>query len=61
MSRVLTGLMGNTGLFCMQCRGLAPHLEERGKSLGFSRVAVGTRGIFSNYDGDGPSKLVFVQ
>ena len=53
--------MGNTGLFCMQCRGIAPHLEERGKSLGFSRVAVGTRGIFSNYDGDGPSKLVFVQ
>ena len=27
----------------------------------FSRVVAGTCGIFSSYDGDGPSKLVFVQ
>ena len=33
----------------------------RGKSPGFSQVAVGTRSFLSSYDGDGPSKLVFVQ
>ena len=33
----------------------------RGKSHGFSRLEAETWGIFSSYDGDGPSKLVFVQ
>ena len=45
----------------MQCRGIGPHLAARGKSLGFSQVAAGTRGIFSNYGGDGHMKLGFVQ
>ena len=35
-------LIGNTGLLCMQCRGIEPHLSDIGKSHGFSRVAVGT-------------------
>ena len=48
-------------LLCTQCRGIGPHLSARGKSHGFSRVAVGTWGIFSSYGGDGHSKLVFVQ
>ena len=33
----------------------------RGKSHGFSRVVVGTWGIFSSYSVGDPSKLVFVQ
>ena len=33
----------------------------RGKSHGFSRLEAETWGIFSSYDGDGPSKLVFIQ
>ena len=33
----------------------------RGKSYGFARVAAGTWGTFLSYDGDGHSKLVFVQ
>ena len=49
-----------TQLLCMQCRGIGPHLVERGKSHGFSRVAVGTWGIFSSYDGDAHSKREFV-
>ena len=53
--------MGIMELFCIQCRGIGPHLEERGKSLGFSHVVVGTWGIFSSDNGDGRSKLVFVQ
>ena len=60
-SRLFTCLMGNTELLCMQCRGIGPHLGARGKSHGFSRVAVGTCGIFSSYGGDGSSKLMFVQ
>ena len=40
-----------------QCRGIGPHLARRGKSHGFSRVAAGTRGIFSSYSGDIHSKL----
>ena len=31
----------------MQCRGIGPHLVARGKSHGFSRVAAGTWGTFS--------------
>ena len=60
-SRLLSCLMGNTDLRCMQCRGIGPHLMARGKSNGFSRVVVGTWGMFSSYGGDGPSKLVLVQ
>ena len=33
----------------------------RRKSHGFSQLAAGTWGIFSNYGGDGHSKLEFVQ
>ena len=32
-------------------QGIGPHLMARGKSHGFSRVAPGTWGIFSSYDG----------
>ena len=48
-------------LLCMQYRGIGPHLSLMGNSHGFSRVAVGTWGIFSCYGGDSYSKLVFVQ
>ena len=53
-------LIGKTQLLCMQCRGLGPHLVARGKSHGVSRLAVGTWGIFSSYDGDAHSKREFV-
>ena len=49
-------LIGKKQLLCMQCRGIGPHLVARGKSHGFSRVAAGTWGIFSSYDGDDHSK-----
>ena len=48
-------------MLCTQCMGIRPHLAARGKSLGFSRFAVGTWNIFLSYGGDGPSKLEFVQ
>ena len=54
------GLIGNTQLLCIQCRGIGPHLVARGKSHGFSRVAAGTWGIFSSYDSDAHSKRDFV-
>ena len=54
-------LIWNMELLCPQCMGIGPRLSMRGKSHGFSRVAVGTWGIFSSYGGDGHSKLVFVQ
>ena len=60
-SRLLTCLIGNTGMLCTQCRGMEPHLPARGMSYGISRVAAGTWGIFSSYSGDGHSKLHFVQ
>ena len=41
-------------------QGIGPHLVARGKSHGFSRVAAGTWGIFSSYDGDAHSKREFV-
>ena len=41
-------------------QGIGPHLVGRGKSHGFSRVAAGTWGIFSSYDGDTHSKREFV-
>ena len=53
--------MGNSLLLCMQCKGIGPHLVPRGKSHGFSQGAAGTWGIFSSNNGDGPSKLEFVQ
>ena len=46
-------------LLSMQCREIGPHLVARGKSHGFSRVAAGTWGIFSSYDGDSHSKREF--
>ena len=45
----------------MQCRGIWLHLVAREKSHGFSQVATGTWGIFSNYSGDVHSKLEFLQ
>ena len=54
-------LMGKMELLCSQCRGIGPQLVSRGMSHGFSGVAMGTWGIFSSYDRDGPSNLVFVQ
>ena len=53
-------LIGKTLLLSMQCRGIGPHLVARGKSHQFSRVAAGTLGIFSSYDGDAHSKREFV-
>ena len=53
-------LLGKTQLFCMQCRGIGPHLVATGKSHGFSRDPAGNRGIFSSYDGDVHSKREFV-
>ena len=53
-------LIGKTQFLCMQCRGIGPHLVARGKSHGFSRVAAGTWGIFSSYNGDAHSKREFV-
>ena len=38
--------------------GIGPHLAARGKSHGFSRVAVGNFGIFSSYGVDVHSKRV---
>ena len=43
-----------------QSRGIGPHLAGRGKSHGFSRVAAGTWGIFSSYDGDAQSQREIV-
>ena len=60
-SRLLTSLIANTGLLCMQCGGIEPHFPARGMSLTISRVAAGTWCIFVSYSGDGHSKLHFVQ
>ena len=59
-SRLLMCLIGKTQLVCMQCRGFGPHLVASGNSHEFSRVAAGTWGIFSSYDGDAHSKREFV-
>ena len=53
-------LIGKMQLLCMQCREFGPHLVASGKSHGFSRVAAGTWGIFSSYDGDAHSKREFL-
>ena len=60
-SRLLTCLIGNTLLLCMQCRGNDPHLPVRGMSHGICLVVAGTWGIFLSYRGDGHLKLHFVQ
>ena len=52
-------MMGITELLCTQCRESGPHLAVKYSHV-FSRVAAGTWGIFSSYDGDEPSKLLFV-
>ena len=54
-------LIGNTILFSTKCKEIKPHLPARGMCHGISRVAAGTRGIFSSYSGDGYSKFHFVQ
>ena len=41
-------------------QGDRPHLVARGKSHGFFLVVAGNWGTFSSYEGDAPSKLVFV-
>ena len=53
-------LIGKTQLLCMQCRGIGPHLAASWKSHGFYRVAAGTWGIISSYDGVAHSKRDFV-
>ena len=60
-SRLLTCLIGNTGLLCMQCRGIEPHFPARGTSDTISRVAARTWGIYTSYSEDGHLKLHFVQ
>ena len=60
-SGLLLCLIGNTGLLCMQCRGIEPHHPARGMSHGIYWVAAGTWGILSSYSRDGHSKLHFVQ
>ena len=54
-------LIANTGLLCMQCRGIEPHLPARGKSHGIPQFEAGTSGIFSTYRAEGHSKFHFVQ
>ena len=54
-------LIRNMILLCTKCREIKPHLPTRGMSHGISRVAAGTRVIFTSYSGDGHSKLHFVQ
>ena len=53
-------LIAKMQLLFMQCRGIGPHFVARGKSHGFYRVAAGTWGIYSSYDGDAHSKREFV-
>ena len=60
-SRFLTSLIGNTEFLSIKCWGIGPHLAGRGKSHEFSRVAAGTWGTFSSYDGGAHSKREFVQ
>ena len=53
-------LIGETQLLCIQCRGIGSHVVARGKSHRFSRVAAGTWGTFSSYNGGAHSKREFV-
>ena len=50
--KLLTCLIVKTQFLWAQCTGIGPHLAARVRSLGFSRVAAGTCGIFSIYGGD---------
>ena len=50
-SRLLMCLIGKMQLLWKQCRGIGPHLAERGKAHVFSRVVGGTWHIFSSYSG----------
>ena len=49
------------GISLLTMQGNQVSSPGKGKSHGFSQIAVGAWDIFSCYDGDGPSKLVFVQ
>ena len=51
----------NTGLLCMQCRGIEPHFPARWTSDTISRVVAGTWGLLLSYSGDGPSELQVVK
>ena len=59
-SSLLTCLIRNTGLLCMQCRGIETHYPASRMSHTISRFAAGTWGIFARYSGHGHSKLHFV-
>ena len=48
------------GIALLAMPGNRPCLSPRGKSHGFSQVAVRTWGMFSRYGMDGHSKLVIV-
>ena len=48
-SKLLSCLIGNKALLCMQFRGIGTHLTARGKFHGFSRVAAVSWGTFSSY------------
>ena len=48
-------------MLCTQCKGIGPHLSASGKSHGYSRVVVGTWGMFSSYGWGSHQKLLFVQ
>ena len=52
-SRLLTCLIGNAGLLCIQCTGIKAHFPEWGMSHTISRVVAGTWGIFASYTADG--------
>ena len=54
-------LIGNMELLSTKDRGIGPHLEARGDSHEFSRVAAGTWCIYWSYGGGGHLKLRFVQ
>ena len=59
-SSLLSCLMWNVELLCLQCSRIGPHLVARGMSPVFSLFAAGTRGILSSYDWDGDSRLMFI-
>ena len=43
---------GNMGFLSRRCSGKGSHLTLRGESPGFSRVAAGSLGFLSSFDGD---------
>ena len=53
-------LIGKTQLLCIQCRGIGLISWRGGSLMGFFLVVAGNWGTFSSYEGDAPSKLVFV-